>query len=199
MSLFAEIQDMERNIFLDILFSLQHLFVGYIPSAILGCLIGYYIGINNQIYQIFRRVFQIPHSIPPIVLLPIALITLKETESAFVMVIFIGTLWTVIINMSIGMQHFRRQNNNFRVAIFHIFHALKVGVWVAWFTVIATEMLISSKGLGFLVWDNYKNGNINYIIETIVYIGIIGFWLDQLLDITGNLLVQMVTDGRKSS
>ncbi|MBG1269580.1 nitrate transporter [Nostoc sp. WHI] len=185
--------------FLDILASLQRLFVGYIPAAVLGSLIGYLIGLNSMMYQLFRRIFQIPHSIPPIALLPIALIVFRESEPAAVVVVFLGTLWTMIINTAIGMQHFHRQNNNFRVAIFHIFHALKVGIWVAWFTVIATEMLTGPKGLGFLVWDSYKNGNVDSIIEAILYIGIIGLLLDQLLDFTAYILSKMVSDGKKSS
>ncbi|AFZ23566.1 hypothetical protein Cylst_1273 [Cylindrospermum stagnale PCC 7417] len=189
---------MENNIFLDVLASLQKLFVGYIPAAVLGIFIGYLIGINGTIYQIFRRIFQIPHSIPPVVLLPIALIAFKESESAAVIVIFVGTLWSMIVNTAIGLRHFRRQDNNFRAAIFHTFHALKVGVWVAWFTVIAIEMLIGPKGLGFVAWDSYKSGSTNYIIEAILYIAIIGLLLDQLLDFTAYLLSQMVSERGKS-
>ncbi|MBW4613652.1 MAG: nitrate transporter [Desmonostoc vinosum HA7617-LM4] len=188
---------MEPSIFLDVLASLQRLFVGYVPAAVLGSFVGYLIGINDTIYQAFRRIFQIPHSFPPIALLPITLTAFRENEPAAIIIVFLGTLWTIIINTAIGMRHFRRQENNFRVAIFHTFHALKVGIWVAWFTVIATEMLIGPKGLGFLAWDGYKSGNANNVLEAILYIGIIGFSLDQLLDVTGNILSQMVSDGKK--
>ncbi|MDZ8052821.1 MAG: nitrate transporter [Aulosira sp. ZfuVER01] len=190
---------MEHSILLDVLSSLQRLFVGYIPAAILGSFIGYVISINNTIYQLFKRIFQIPHSIPPIALLPVALILFKDSEAAAVSVIFIGTLWSMIVNTAIGMRHFYRQNNNFRAAIFHIFHALKVGIWVAWFTVIATEMLIGPKGLGLLAWDAYKIGNTNYIIQAILYIGVIGSLLDQFLDISGYLLAQIVSQGNRSA
>ncbi len=188
---------MEQTIFIDVLSSLQKFFVGYIPATVLGSFIGYLIGINGTVYQIFRRIFQLPHSIPPIALLPIMLLVFRENEPATVIVIFIGTLWTVIINTAIGMRHFHRQNKNFRVAIFHLFHALKVGAWVAWFTVIAIEMLIGTKGLGFLLWNAYKVGNTTYIIQAIFYIGIIGSLLDQFLDFTGSLLSQIVSDGKK--
>jgi len=190
---------MEHNILLDVLSSLQRLFVGYIPSAILGGFIGYLIGINGTIYQVCKRIFQIPQSIPPIALLPIALIIFQESEAAVVFVIFIGTLWSMIVNTAIGMRHFYRQNNHFRAAIFHTFHALKVSIWVAWFTVIAIEMLMGPKGLGSLAWDAYKAGNINYIVQAIVYIGVIGCLLDQLLDLSAYLLVKFISEGKKSS
>jgi NitT/TauT family transport system permease protein len=190
---------MENSIFLDVLSSLQKLFVGYIPATVLGGFIGYLISINGTIYQLFRRIFQIPHSIPPIALLPIALIIFKDSEAAVVVVIFLGTLWSMIVNTAIGMRHFYRQNKNFRAGIFHIFHALKVGIWVAWFTVIATEMLIGSKGLGSLAWNAYKANNTNYIVQAILYIGVIGSLLDQLLDISGYLLAQIVSTGNRSA
>ena len=191
---------MESNIFLDVLASLQKLFVGYIPAAILGSFLGYLICINNRLYQILKWLFQIPHSIPPIALLPIALLFFGDnSEPATIVIIFFGTLWSIIIHTAIGMQHFRRQRNNFRAAIFHQFHALKVGIWIAWFTVIATEMLIGPKGLGFVIWNAYKAGNSNYIIEVVVYIGIIGLLLDQFLDFTGNLLSQIVSESKKPS
>ena len=116
----------------------------------------------------------------------------------FIIVVFFATLWTMIINVAIGLQHFKRQNNNFRAAIFHVFHAMKVGIWVAWFTVIATEMLAGSKGLGFLAWNGYKAGNPRYIIDSLLYIAIIGVLLDQLLDFTGNILSQIVADKNKT-
>ncbi|WP_414552654.1 ABC transporter permease [Anabaena sp. CCY 0017] len=191
---------MESSIFLDVLASLQKLFVGYIPAAALGSFLGYLIGINTPIYQILKRLFQIPHSIPPIALLPIALVVFGDnSEPATVVIVFFGTLWSMIIHSAIGMQHFRRQRNNFRAAIFHLFHALKVGIWIAWFTVIATEMLIGPKGLGFVIWTAYKAGNANYMIEVVLYIGIIGLLLDQFLDFTGNLLSQMVSESKKPS
>jgi len=190
---------MEQTLFLDFLASLQKLFVGYIPAAVFGSFIGYFIGINATLYQILRRIFQIPHSIPPLALLPVALILFQDGEPASIIVIFIATLWTIIINVAIGLQHFRRQNNNFRAAIFHVFHSLKVGIWVAWFTVIAIEMLIGPRGLGFVLWEAYKAGNTNNILQVLLYIGIIGTLLDQFLDFMGALLVQIVSESKKSS
>jgi NitT/TauT family transport system permease protein len=189
---------MEQSIFLDFLASLQKLFVGYIPAAVIGSFIGFFVGINGTLYPILRRIFQIPNSIPPVALLPIALIIFQDSEPATIIVVFFATLWTMIINVAIGLQHFRRQNNNFRAAIFHVFHSMKVGIWVAWFTVIAIEMLIGPRGLGFMIWEAYKAGNANYIIQALIYIGIIGTLFDQFLDFMGALLVKMVSDSKKS-
>ncbi|MBD2293458.1 nitrate transporter [Anabaena sphaerica FACHB-251] len=190
---------MENSILLDILATLQRLFVGYIPAAVLGIFIGFVIGINGIVYQLFTRLFQIPNSIPSIAFLPIALILFKENETAAIFVVFIGVLWAIIVETATGIQQFRKQDNNFRVAIHYIFKALRIGLWIAWFTVIATEMLAGSKGLGFLIWNGYKAGNSRYIIDSLLYIAIIGVFLDQLLDLTGYILSQMLVEQGKSS
>ncbi|WP_353932327.1 nitrate transporter [Okeanomitos corallinicola TIOX110] len=190
---------MENSILLDILATLQRLFVGYIPAAALGIFIGFVIGINGIVYQLFSRLFQIPNSIPSIAFLPMALILFKENETAAIFVVFSGVLWQIIVETATGIQKFKQQDNNFRVAIHYIFRALRSGMWIAWFTVIATEMLAGSKGLGFLVWNGYKASNPKYIIDALLYIAIIGVFLDQLLDFVGYILAQIAKDKSKSS
>ncbi|MBC5795157.1 nitrate transporter [Sphaerospermopsis sp. LEGE 00249] len=190
---------MENSILVDIVATLQRLFVGYIPAVILGIFIGFVIGINGIVYQLFSRLFQIPNSIPSIAFLPIALILFKENETAAIFVVFVGVLWAIIVETATGIHKFRQQDNNSRVAIHYIFKALRLGMWIAWFTVIATEMLAGSKGLGFLVWNGYKVNNPRYIIDALLYIAVIGVFLDQLLDLTGSVLYQIVGEQSKSS
>jgi NitT/TauT family transport system permease protein len=190
---------MENSILLDILATLQRLFVGYIPAAVLGTFIGFIIGINPIVYQLFSRIFQIPNSIPSIAFLPFAILLFQDNETAAIFVVFLGVLWAIIVETATGIRQFRQQDNNFRVAIYHIFKALRIGMWIAWFTVIATEMLAGAKGLGFLVWNGYKAGNSRYIIDALMYITIIGVFLDQIIDLTGNILHKMVNNSNQSS
>lgn len=188
---------MEQNILVDVLTSLQRLFLGYISAAIVGVFVGILIGINGIVYQIFKRILHLGRSIIPIALLPIALIVFKQIEPAAFIVVFISAVWTIIIDTAKGIRQFRQQGNNFRVAINHIFQALKIGIWVAWFTVIAIEMLTGGRGLGVVIWSAYQSGNPDNIIQAIIYISIIGFLLDQLLDFTGYFLSQIVLEGQQ--
>ena len=142
---------MKSSILLDILATLQPLFLCYIPAAILGIFIGYTIGVNAIASQLFSRLLQIRNSITSIAFSPIALILLKENDIAAIFVVLIRILSSVIVEIATGIQKFCKQDNNVCVAIHYIFKALKIGLWTAWFKVIATEMLAGSKGLGFLI------------------------------------------------
>ncbi|MDM9381981.1 nitrate transporter [Chlorogloeopsis sp. ULAP01] len=189
---------MGHSIFLDFLSSLQLLFVGYIPAAILGILIGSLIGTNPVVYQVSKRFLQIPYSMPPIALVPLALILFRELEVATSVVVFSSAIWPLTIKTAAGIRKSRIEGNSLRIAINCIFDALKIGVWVAWFTVIAIEMLTVGKGLGFFIWNSYRSGNNNSLIEGIIYVGTIGFLLNQLLEITGNILSRLASEGKKS-
>jgi ABC-type nitrate/sulfonate/bicarbonate transport system permease component len=187
---------MEQNILVDVLTSLQRLFVGYFPAAVVGIFFGILIAINGIVYQIVKRILQMLRSVIPIAFLPIALLLFQQIEPAAFVVVFISAVWTIIIDTAKGIQQFRQQGNNFRVAIHHIFHALRIGIWVAWFTVISIEMLMGGRGLGVVIWNAYNSRNIEDIIQALIYISIIGFTLDQLLDLIGYFLSQIVLEGR---
>ncbi|NJL10284.1 MAG: nitrate transporter [Calothrix sp. SM1_7_51] len=188
---------MESNIFVDILASLQRLFVAYIPASVIGIIIGLLIGLNSMVFQIFKWIFQIPRSIAPIAFLPIMLILFRQTEAAIFSVIFLSAIWSIIIGTAAGVRRFNSSGNNFRIAFNHIFDALRLGIWVAWFTVIAIEMLTGGRGLGAIAWSSYQSKNYNLIIEVLIYIGIIGFLLDQILEITGTFLAEIVSEGSR--
>jgi NitT/TauT family transport system permease protein len=188
---------MEQNILVDVLTSLQRLFVGFLPAAVVGIFIGLLIGINRIVYQIFKRILQLARSIISIALLPIALIVFKQIEPAAFVVVFMSALWSIIIDTAKGVRQFRQQGNNFRVAIHQVFQGLRIGIWVAWFTVIAIEMLTGGRGLGVVIWSAYNSGKPDNIIQAIIYISIIGFILDQLLDLTGYFLSQIVLEGQQ--
>ena len=188
---------MEQSIFFNLLSSLQLLLVGYISAVVLGILIGYLVGINRIVYQFAKWILQVPNTIVPVALLPISLIIFKEAEAAAIVIVFFSAIWSIILNTAIGIRHGRKQGRNFRVAIKQIFEGLRFAVWIAWFSAISIEMLTLNQGLGFIIWNAYKESKVDNINEGIICIAAIGLLLDQLLDLTGNILSELVSDGQK--
>lgn len=190
---------MEENIYRSILASLQALFQGYIPAAIFGIGMGMAIGKNNMMYEILKRVLQIPASIPAIALLPIALIQFKDNQSVVLFLIFFSAIWQIAINAATGVRKSRREETGLTVAIEHIFTGLRMGMGLAWFTVIAAEFLVGGKGIGFFLWDAYNTNEIQQLIKGIIYIAIIGFLLDGVLDLAGYLVLRQFGSEEKNN
>ncbi|MBD2043208.1 nitrate transporter [Microcoleus sp. FACHB-672] len=178
-----------------ILASLQLLFWGYIPAVILGVPIAILIGKNRLSYHIFRRLFQIPGTIPSIVLLPLALLAFKQKQVAIAFISFISAILQIIIHTAMGVRQFQQNSNNLGVS--YIFTGLRLGIRVAWFAVIAAEMLAGTKGIGFSIWEAYKLNKVSDLIVAILYLSITSFLLDQLLELGGYVASQLFPEEEK--
>ena len=185
------------NIYSTILASLQTLCQGYIPAAILGIGLGMIVSSNSVLYHILKRCLQIPASIPAIALLPIALIRFQSNQITLVSIIFFSAIWQIAIHTATGVIKSRREEKGSIVAIEHIFTGLRMGMILAWFTAIAGELLLGSKGIGFFVWDAYQTNETEKVFQGVFYIAIIGFLLDSLLELAGYLVSRPFANNQK--
>jgi nitrate/nitrite transport system permease protein len=58
---------------------------------------------------------------------------------------------------------------------------VRLAIGVAWLVIVAAEMLTGGVGIGFWVWDEWNNLNVEHIIIAIFVVGIVGLALEQLL------------------
>ena len=58
---------------------------------------------------------------------------------------------------------------------------VRLSIGIAWLVIVAAEMLTGGVGLGFWVWDEWNNLNVEHIIIAIFVVGIVGLLLEQIL------------------
>lgn len=58
---------------------------------------------------------------------------------------------------------------------------VRLSVGTAWLVIVAAEMLTGGVGIGFWVWDEWNNLNVQHIIIAIFVIGIVGLLLEWAL------------------
>ena len=63
----------------------------------------------------------------------------------------------------------------------YILTGIRLSIGVAWLVIVAAEMLTGGVGIGFWVWDEWNNLNVEHIIIAIFVVGIVGLMLEQLL------------------
>lgn len=195
-AILASVQlETQRSLPWGILSSLQLLLWGYIPAIMLGVPLAIVIGKNRVSYHVFRRLFQIPGTVPSIALFPLVLIAVKQVQAAIILISFISALLQIVIHTSMGVREFQKNSNNLGVS--HIFTGLRQGIRVGWFAVIGAEMLAGFKGIGFSIWEAYQLNNVNNLILAILYISIIGFLFDQLLELGGYVASQLFPENQQ--
>jgi nitrate/nitrite transport system permease protein len=181
-----------------VLTSLQRVAVGYGLAAIVGVLVGAVIGQSVWAMRGLDPIFQVLRTVPPLAWLPIALAAFRDSQPSAIFVIFITSVWPIIINTAVGIrnipQDFRNVAQVLRLnhleffwkimipsAAPYIFTGLRIGIGLSWLAIVAAEMLTGGVGIGFFIWDAWNSSRLSDIVVALIYIGVIGFVLDRLI------------------
>ena len=130
--------------------------------------------------------------------LPIGLLVFKSADPAAIWTIFICSIWPMIINTAVGVQSVPEDYLNvakvlnlsewkittkilFPSVLPYMLTGVRLSVGTAWLVIVAAEMLTGGVGIGFWVWDEWNNLNVQHIIIAIFVIGIVGLLLEQAL------------------
>jgi nitrate/nitrite transport system permease protein len=185
-----------KGLFWQIWASVQRVLQGFTLAAIVGISVGIIIGTNEFLYDAFDPIFQILRTIPPLAWLPIALATFQQSNPSAIFVIFITSIWPIILNTIAGVQQIPQDYVNvskvlqlsrkeyfldvvFPATVPYIFTGLRIGVGLSWLAIVAAEMLIGGVGIGFFIWDAWNAANISQIIIALIYVGLVGLLLDK--------------------
>jgi nitrate/nitrite transport system permease protein len=192
--------------------SLKRVAYGYSLAVVAGVSLGVLVGQSTWALRGLDPLFQVLRTVPPLAWLPISLAGFRDGHPSAIFVIFITSIWPIIINTSIGIRNIPEDYRNVAKVIRlkgieyfgkimlpaaapFIFSGLRIGVGLSWLAIIAAEMLIGGVGIGFFIWDAWNSSRISDIILALVYVGIIGFLLDRIVAWVG----KKVTRGTSAS
>ncbi|BFM38963.1 nitrate ABC transporter permease [Synechocystis sp. LKSZ1] len=196
----------DKGLGLQIFASLTRVAVGFTLAAIVGIALGILIGTTRVMYDALDPIFQVLRTIPPLAWLPIALAALRESEPSAIFVIFITSIWPIIINTTVGVQQIPQDYRNvsrvlklsktdyffnilFPASVPYIFTGLRIGIGLSWLAIVAAEMLVGGVGIGFFIWDAYNSSRMSEIILALIYVGIVGLLLDRFIAFLASLFV----------
>ncbi len=190
-----------------ILASLRRVALGYAIAAVVGVALGTLIGASQFFSRGFDPIFQILRTVPPLAWLPISLAAFKDSQPSAIFVIFITSVWPIIINTAAGIRNIPEDYRNVArvinlnpleyftrimvpAAAPYIFTGLRIGIGLSWLAIVAAEMLIGGVGIGFFIWDAWNSSHISDIIVALFYVGLVGFVLDRLVTIAGHFVTR---------
>jgi nitrate/nitrite transport system permease protein len=181
-----------------VLVSLQRVAIGYGLAGIVGILIGTIIGQSVWAMRGLDPIFQVLRTISPLAWLPISLAAFRDSQPSAIFVIFITSVWPIIINTAVGIRNIPQDYRNVAAVLRlnhleffwkimipsaapYIFTGLRIGIGLSWLAIVAAEMLTGGVGIGFFIWDAWNSSRLSDIVVALVYIGLIGFLLDRLV------------------
>jgi nitrate/nitrite transport system permease protein len=188
----------DQGIGWNILHSLGRVGLGFGMAAAIGIPLGFILGRVKFFGDMFAPVISLLRPVSPLAWLPIGLLVFKAAEPASIWVIFISSIWPIILNTSAGVSQVPQDYLNvarvlrlsewkvFTTILFpsslpYLLTGIRLSIGVAWLVIVAAEMLTGGIGLGFWVWDEWNNLNVEHIIIAIFVVGIVGLLLEQAL------------------
>jgi len=188
----------DQGIGWNVLTSLGRVGIGFGLAALVGIPLGFMIGRFRFLSDMAAPVISILKPVSPLAWLPIGLMVFKAANPAAIYVIFVCSLWPMIVNTAVGVRQIPQDYLNvarvlnlpewtvFRKILFpavlpYMITGVRLSIGVAWLVIVAAEMLTGGVGIGFWVWDEWNNLNVQHIIIAIFTVGIVGLLLEQAM------------------
>lgn len=185
----------DKGLGLQLMHSLSRVGLGYLLAAAVAIPLGFVIGMSPLIYRALDPFIQVLKPISPLAWMPLALYTIKDSNISGIFVIFICSVWPMLLNTAFGVASVRKEwlnvartleVNPLRKAFEVILPAaaptiltgMRISMGIAWLVIVAAEMLVGGTGIGYFVWNEWNNLSLPNVIFAILVIGVVGMLLD---------------------
>ncbi len=188
----------DKGIGIQLAWSLGRVALGFGLAIFVAIPLGFLIGLSPVFRRALDPFIQVLKPISPLAWMPLVLYTIKDSARSSIFVIFVCSLWPMLVNTAFGVSAVRREWLN-------VARTLQVGPWrtafsvilpsaaptiitgarisigIAWLVIVAAEMLVGGTGIGYFVWNEWNNLSLANILVGILLIGLVGMALDQAL------------------
>ena len=188
----------DQGIGVQVAYSLLRVGVGFGLAALVAIPLGFLIGMSPLLNAALNPFIQVLRPVSPLAWMPLALYTIRDSTISAIFVIFICSIWPMLLNTAFGVAAVRKEWLNvartleagtWKTAMRVILPAaaptiltgMRISIGIAWLVIVAAEMLVGGTGIGYWVWNQWNNLSIADIVIAILMIGLVGLALDRLL------------------
>jgi nitrate/nitrite transport system permease protein len=188
----------DKGLGIQLAYSLGRVLLGYALAVLAAVPLGFLIGLSPLLSKALDPFIQVLKPISPLAWMPLALYTIKDSGISAIFVIFICSVWPMLLNTAFGVSAVRREWVNVArtlevgplkraltiilpAAAPTILTGMRISIGIAWLVIVAAEMLVGGTGIGYFVWNEWNNLSITNVIVAITVIGVMGMILDQTL------------------
>lgn len=196
----------DKGIGIQIGYSIYRVLAGYALAALIAIPLGFLIGMSPVAYKALNPFIQVLRPISPLAWMPLALFIIQDSEASAIFVIFICSIWPMLINTAFGVAGVRKDWVNvarthelgaLRTAFTVILPAaaptivtgMRISIGIAWLVIVAAEMLVGGTGIGYYVWNEWNNLDLTSVIFSILMIGVVGMALDAMFGVLQRFVV----------
>lgn len=187
----------DKGIGIQLAYSISRVLSGFGLAVLVAIPLGFLIGMSPVAYKALNPFIQVLRPISPLAWMPLALFIIQDANSSAIFVIFICSVWPMLLNTAFGVAGVRsdwvnvartHELGNLRTAFTVILPAaaptiltgMRISIGIAWLVIVAAEMLVGGTGIGYYVWNEWNNLDLTSVIFSILMIGVVGMLLDAI-------------------
>jgi NitT/TauT family transport system permease protein len=184
--------------------SLFRVTAGFYLSALLGIPIGIILGRSQTLAMLFNPIIHFLRPISPLAWIPLAMLWFGIGDQPAIFLIFLSSFFPIVVSTAVAVQSinptyfhvaanfdFSRTEVIAKIVIPaiipDIITALRLTVTISWIVVVAAEMIAVQSGLGYLILDARNSLRMDYVLDGMIVIGLIGIFLDAIMRRLGQI------------
>ena len=187
--------------------SVQRIAIAFFLATVLGVPLGLFLGWSKKFREYVFPVFELLRPIPILAWVPLAILMFRGTETPVIFLIFLASFFATALNTMLGVESIDESYsraayclgaNKWQVfrevitpgAMPFIFTGLQISVGVAWFSLVAGEMVSGSFGLGYVINTSYTMVRYPTIVIGMITLGVVGYTTSALVRFGGDYMMQ---------
>ncbi len=196
--------------YLHIWVSTRRIVIAFFLATAIGVPLGLFLGWSPRFKQFVFPVFELLRPIPPLAWVPLAIVMFRGSETPVIFLTFLASFYATALNTMLGVESIdvsyvraaaclgAKRWQVFRHIIVpgalpFIFTGLQISVGVAWFSLVAGEMVSGQYGLGYVINTSYTMVRYPTIIIGMITLGIVGYVTSAAIRILGDYMMQWRT------
>jgi ABC-type nitrate/sulfonate/bicarbonate transport system permease component len=187
--------------------STRRVLIAFLLATATGVPLGLLLGWSLRFKEYVFPVFELLRPIPPLAWVPLAIIMFQGSETPIIFLTFLASFYATTLNTMLGVESIdvsfvraayclgaKRHQVFWHVivpgAMPFIFTGLQISVGVAWFSLVAGEMVSGQYGLGYLINTSYTMVQYPTMVIGMITLGVVGYVTSAAIRILGNYLMQ---------
>ena len=194
----------------DIWISTWRVTQAFFLATLLGVPLGLFLGWSKKFKEYVFPLFEMLRPIPILAWVPLAILMFYSTESAVIYLTFLASFFATALNTMLGVESIdesyiraayclgAKRWQVFRHVVVpgslpFIFTGLQISVGVAWFSLVAAEMVSGQFGLGYVIMTSYVMVRYPTIVIGMITLGLVGYVTSTMVRIAGDFMMRWRT------
>ena len=187
--------------------SVRRVAIAFALATGLGVPLGLFLGWSKAFREYVFPVFETLRPIPILAWVPLAILMFSGTETPVIFLTFLASFFATALNTMLGVESIDESYSRaarclgaskwqvFREVIVpgampFVFTGLQISVGVAWFSLVAGEMVSGEFGLGYVINTSYTMVRYPTIVIGMVTLGAVGYITSALVRMVGDAMMQ---------